>query len=452
VDLREMTEQALRCCTREGAVQADIFAASGRTVSVYVEDGLIKNTEEKEDQGISVRVLKGRKMGQASASCATIGDVDKCVKAASRLADLAPVSRTFQSLPMPAPSTHSPDNWDPSVDRLEGGTLGELAGLIVDAAEMHGVKVSKGMIRGGSVETLVRNSNEVDASNRYTLVFSDFASLSEAPSPGEGVASYTSPRLEGLDPVDMGTNLAKQARAVSKASTLSSSLRLPLFILPGELGEMLDAQIGMAVSADSVQKKRSPWLGQQGQEVASPEITIIDDPSDSRAVLSAPYDDEGVPTAVKPVVKKGVLCSCLYDAYTASVEGKTPSGNGLRRGPHNSQYVFQNGVAPGHFNLVVSPGSKDRQELLSSFDRCVLIERFSHPDVNPVTGAFALEVRLGHVLNRGSIERTFKHALVVGNLIEALRNVVAVGRDAEVVGSMILPTIGMDGIEVVGSG
>lgn len=87
--------------------------------------------------------------------------------------------------------------------------------------------------------------------------------------------------------------------------------------------------------------------------------------------------------------------------------------------------------------------------MLSSFDRCVLIEKFSSPDVNPVTGAFALEVRLGHVLDHGSVERSFRHALLVGNLVEGLKNVVAVGRDAEVVRSTILPTIGMVGIEMV---
>ncbi len=72
-----MTEQALRCCTREGAVQADIFAASGRTVSVYVEDGLIKEHRGEGRPGISVRVLKGPENGTSICEAgATIGDVD----------------------------------------------------------------------------------------------------------------------------------------------------------------------------------------------------------------------------------------------------------------------------------------------------------------------------------------------------------------------------------------
>ena len=448
MDLRELTDRALKAC--QDASQAEVFAASGRTVSVYLDDGRIKNVEEKEDIGLSVRVLKGRRVGQASSTCATVEDAERCARAALRLADLAPASKSFDRLPSPARATLAPNNWDPLVAELDGSTLGELASAVAGAAEGRGVKVPKGMVRGGGVETLVRNTNGVDAENRYTLVFADFSSMTSGPNPGEGVASYTSPWLEGLDPYCMGASLAEHAKAAAGASSLPSSLQLPVFIVPSELGSMLDSLVGTAASADLVQRKRSPWAGKLGERVASSEITIVDDPGDPRAVLSAPYDDEGVPTAVRPVVENGVLRSYLYDAYASSVEGRAPSGNGLRRGPHNSQYVFRGNVSPGHFNLVVSPGSQSRERMLSSFDRCVLIEKFSSPDVNPVTGAFALEVRLGHVLDHGSVERSFRHALLVGNLVEGLKNVVAIGRDVEVVRSTILPTIGMEGIEVVG--
>ena len=449
MDLRELADRALKACG--DASQAEVFAASGRTVSVYLDDSRIKNIEEKKDMGLSVRVLKGRRVGQASSTCATVEDAERCARAASRLTDLAPASKSFDRLPSPSKATLSPNNWDPLVAELDGSTLGELASTVAGAAEARGVKVPRGMIRGGAVETLVRNTNGVDAENRYTLVFSDFSSMIDGPSPGEGAASYNTPWLEGLDPVCAAASLAEQAKAASQAAPLPSSLRLPVFIAPGELGAMLDMLVGTAVSTDSVHRNRSQWAGKLGQQVASPDVTIVDDPGDPRAVLSAPYDDEGAPTAVRPMVENGILRSYLYDAHASSVEGRAPSGNGLRRGPDNAQYVFRGGISPGHFNLVFRPGNKDRKRMLSSFDRCVLIERFSNPDVNVVTGAFALEVRLGHVLDHGSVERSFRHALLVGNLFEGLKNVVAVGRDVEVVRSTILPTIGMEGIEVLGA-
>lgn len=436
---------------REGASQADVFATSSRTVSVYVDDGRIKIADEKLDQGISVRALKGRKVGQASSTCVAEEDADRCGRSASKLADLAPPSRSFDRLPAPTAATLSPDNWDPRAAEIDGAGLSELARTIVSAAMDRGVKVPKGMIRAGSVHTLVRNSNGVDVSNRYTLVFSAFGSMADGPTPGEGLKDYTSPWLEGLDPVCVGASLAEQAKAASRATALPQPLKLPVLIAPGELGEMLDPLVGTSASADSVHKKRSAWTDKIGEAVASEAITVVDDPGDNRAVLSAPYDDEGVPTSRKTIIEKGVLSNFLYDSYNSSVSGKAPSGNGVRRWPQNSQYVFQNSVGAGHFNLVFQPGAKGQDALRSSFDQAVLIEKFSYPDVNPVSGAFALEIRLGHLLSGGTVERTFKHALLVGNMFDALKNVREVGRDVEVVRASILPTIAFEGMEVVGS-
>ena len=117
------------------------------------------------------------------------------------------------------------------------------------------------------------------------------------------------------------------------ASSLPSPLQVPTFV-PSELGSMLDVLVGTAAIADLVQRRRSPWAGKLGEHIAYSEITMVDEPGDPRAVLSAPYDDKGVPTAASPVIENGVLRLYLYDAYSSLVEGRAPSGNGLRRGPH----------------------------------------------------------------------------------------------------------------------
>lgn len=451
MDLRELAEKALKEAKRNGASQAEVFASSARTVSVYVDDGRIKNAEEKSDQGIAVRALKGRKMAQASSTGVTAEEAEKCARAATRLADLTPASRAYDKLPSPSASAFTVNNWDGKVAGLRPPELSELAEEIAGAAADRGVKVPKGMLRAGSVSSIVLNSNEVDVAHDNTLVYSEFGSMTAGPSPGEGVKSFTSPRLSLLDPEKMGREIAEQARAAQKAVALKGSLRLPVMICPGELGEMLDLSVGTAVSGESVNKKRSPWMEMEGREVASKELTVLDDPADPRAVLSAPYDDEGVPASCKSVIEKGVLRTFLYDSYNAAVAGKGPSGNGVRRSAVNSQYLFQSPLTAGHFNLVMMPGARSRDEMISSMDEGVVVEKFAHPDVNGISGAFALEVRLGHVVKNGSIVSHFKHALLVGNMFEALRNVREIGSDAETVGSVITPSIVFDGLELVGN-
>lgn len=451
MDLRELAEAALKEAGRSGASQAEVFASVARTVSVYVDDGRIKNAEEKSDQGIAVRALKGRKIAQASSTCISAEEAERCARAASRLADLTPASRAYDSLPHPLSSAAGVNNLDPRVVDLQAGELNEIAMEVAAAASDRGVKVPKGMVRAGSVTTLVLNSNGVDIAHDNTLVYSEFGSMADGPSPGEGVKNFTSPRLSDLDLTKLGAELAEQAKAARDAKALKGSSRLPVLICPGELGEMFDLSVGTAASGESVNKKRSPWTGMEGKEVSSRSVTVLDDPTDPRAVLSAPYDDEGVPASPKKIIEDGVLRTFLYDSYNAAVAGKRPSGNGVRRSAVNSQYQFQFPLTAGHLNLVVEPGARSRDEMIASLDEGAVVEKFAHPDVNGISGAFALEVRLGHLVKNGSVVSHFKHALLVGNMYEALRNVLEIGNDPEAVGSVIVPSMVFDGLELVGA-
>lgn len=450
MNFREMAEAALKAARKDGASQAEVFASYARTVSVYVDDGRIKNAEEKSDRGITVRALKGRKMAQASSTCTSPEDAERCARAASMLADLIPASRAYGRLPSPSTSAIVVNNRDVRVADLQAGELSEISKELVGAAADRGVKVPRGMIRAGSVSTLVLNSNGVDVSHDSTLVYSEFGSMADGPSPGEGIIRSTSPRLSMFDPKRMGRELAEQAKAARKAQALKGSLKLPVLICPGELGEMLDLSVGTAVSGESVNKKRSPWAEMEGKEVASKKVTVLDDPADPRAVLSAPYDDEGVPASSKTIIEDGVLKTFLYDSYNAAVAGKKPSGNGVRRSAVNSQYPFQFPLTAGHFSLEVMPGTRSRDELVASMDDGVVVEKFAHPDVNSISGAFALEVRLGHLVKNGAVASHFKHALLVGNMFEALRDVRDIGNDSVTVGSVIVPSMAFECLELVG--
>ena len=131
--------------------------------------------------------------------------------------------------------------------------------------------------------------------------------------------------------------------------------------------------------------------------------------------------------------------------------GTDTTGNGMRRNPLNSQSIYQNRVSVSPINMIVAGGSRSPEELMASFDEAILIERFAWPQVNPMTGSIGLEVRCAHLLNRGEVQETVKHALLTGNMFESLNGVVGVANDQMVKGTWILPTIGFEGMELVGN-
>jgi PmbA protein len=451
MDILELARRALEVAKQEGVTQAEAFAVASVTRSVYVDDDRIKIVEEKEDQGIAMRVLKGRKLAQASSACASMEDAEACARAAASLADRSPSSRTYDRFPSPAKAVLSPAARDKRIENLDVGELVELVKSTVGAAADRGVKVPRGVMRAASTTTTVMNTNGLEVTNQGTLVYAGYDAMAPGPSPGEGVGHLNTPWLKDYDPQLMGGDIARQALQAREAKALESPIRAPVMIAPGELGEMLSSSVVFALSAESVNKRRSPWGSMLGKSVASPEVELVDDPSDPRGALSAAYDDEGVPTTVKKVVEGGVLRTFLYDSYNSSVAGRPPSGNGMRRSPHDALFMFQGSLGCRPVNLVLKPGRRSPEEIVSSLDQGVVVEKFAYPTVNPYTGAFALETRLAHVVRKGAIEGQIKHALIVGNLYEGLKNVVEIANDSHTVGDMILPSVAFNGFEAVGS-
>ncbi|OPY26944.1 MAG: protease TldD [Methanomassiliicoccales archaeon PtaU1.Bin030] len=451
LDAVTLAHMALDAAGKAGATQAEAFAVRSVTKSVYVDDTRIKICEEKEDQGIAMRAMKGKRLAQVSSTAVFENDAVACAKVATLLADRSPSSRTYDRFPLPSQATLSPGPWDDRIESAEAANLIELVKATIGTVAERGVKVPRGVLRVATIESTILNTNGVDVSHRSTLMYANYDSMAEGTSPGEGVVSFNSPWLEDYAPESLGERLAQQALSARDAKALDGPVKGTVMIAPWELGQMLATSIMPAVSAESVYKKRSPWAGMEGKQVASEKLTIVDDPSDRRGLLSAAYDDEGVPTSVKRVVEKGVLKTYLYDSYNSSIDRKVPSGNGMRRRPQDAQYLFRSSLACAPVNMVVSPGRRPPEEIISSMDEGVVVDRFAFPTVSPYTGAFSLEVRSAHIVRNGSTAGHIKHALVTGNMFDGLKNIVEVGNDATIAGDTILPSIAFDGFEVVGS-
>ena len=90
---------------------------------------------------------------------------------------------------------------------------------------------------------------------------------------------------------------------------------------------LLKAYIGHA-EAEEVQKKSSLFIGKLGQKIASKKITIEDKPL-AKNVFARWFDDEGVATYNKPIIKNGVLQTYLYNLTTAAKDGVQTTGNVL---------------------------------------------------------------------------------------------------------------------------
>lgn len=170
-------------------------------------------------------------------------------------------------------------------------------------------------------------------------------------------------------------------------------------------------------SAYNVQKGLSLLKGKLKQKIASDIVTIVDDPLLKGGLSSAPFDDEGVATYKKDVVKDGILVTYLHNLKTAFKDGVKSTGNAVT-----------GGVAPSNF--FIKPGEKGFEAVLKDLGEGLLITDVQglHAGANFVTGDFSIAAK-GFIVKCGKIDRPVEQITVAGNFFKMLDDIEEVGSD-----------------------
>ena len=191
---------------------------------------------------------------------------------------------------------------------------------------------------------------------------------------------------------------------------------------PEVVTSLIRAYIGHA-NAEEVQKKSSLFIGKIGQKIASSKVTIEDKPL-QKGAFARWFDDEGVATYNKAIIKNGVLQTYLYNLTTAAKDGVETTGNGYGGGS-------KKGIESTFLSL--KPGKKSQEELFEKVGNGVFITEVSglHAGLNPQSGNFSLQ-STGFMIENGKKGRPLDLITVSGNLLEIFADVVEVGNDVTI--------------------
>jgi PmbA protein len=450
MDLERTAEKALRKVLEEGAKEAETFLVRVRSFTAYIDDDRIKNLEDKLDLGASVRVSVNGRLGQSSTTLHSLRELEECGAKAVALARLSRPDPHFERFPGFQYPSGTVEVCQEDVLSATTETLRKKASEVVRALG-EGLKVPRGLLRAGVVERSLANSNGALFREKGTMVYAHFTSMTRGADPGEGCERYCSSGLSGLDPQAMGERLRDKAVNAQGAVHFKGRMTGSVVIPPEELAEMLLSSVGYSLDGENALRQRSPWKDMVGKEVGNRLVDLHDRPWDPRSSLSCQYDDEGTPTKERPLVERGVLRNLLYDNYHAQMGKASPTGNYVRRDPTDPLNLYRRGGATMPVNLVWRPGGQSVEDMISGMKEGVVIEKLAAPEVNGVTGGFALEVRSARLVREGAVDGYIDQCLLVGNLYQALRKVGAVGDDPSVQLNCIIPSVLFEGLEIVGS-
>ena len=237
-----------------------------------------------------------------------------------------------------------------------------------------------------------------------------------------GYAGDAARRPDELD-LDRVVNEAVEDATGMLGATKPSSEKVTVIFEPSVAAAFLGTVAG-ALTGDRVIKGRSPFAERLDEQIAVPQLTLVDDPTNIESLGADNHDGEGLAARRNVIVDSGVLSQFLHNSYTGRRVGTTSTGSAVR-GPRSTPSV-------GLHALSLVPGTDSREELFKKINKGVFIRGVNglHSGVNPVSGDFSVGA-YGHRIHDGALGEPFREATIASTLQRMLLDIIEIGGDFE---------------------
>ena len=232
------------------------------------------------------------------------------------------------------------------------------------------------------------------------------------------------------DPERLGRYAGERTAARLGARKISTRQAPVLFEAPVAI--QFIGHLASAVSGGSLYRKTTFLVDSLGKQVLSPKVRIEERPLEPRGMSSGAFDEEGVATRKRIIVRDGVLEGYFLGSYSARKLGMQTTGN-----------------AGGHHNLVVRPGRRDFRGLLREMGTGLLVTELLGHGVNLVTGDYSRGAA-GYWVEGGEIRYPVEEITIAGNLRDMFKGVAAVGADVLVRNGRSTGSILIDNMTIAG--
>jgi PmbA protein len=436
-ELKEVVRLALGEARRRGASECEVDASLNQGLSVSVRLGEVDTVEYQRDRGLGITVYFGKRKGSAGTADLAPGAVRDMVEKACSIArytaedncaglpDPETLARDIPDLDLEHPWTLAPD------EAIQLALKCEAAGLAVDArlTNSEGASVTSQRdlrVHGNSLGFLAGFGS---TSHSVSCVL-----VAEHDEDMQRDYWYSTAR----DPQDLQDieSIGRRAaeRAVARLHARKLTTRHGPVLFAPEMARGLFAHFLGAIRGSSQYRKSSFLLGAAGEPVFPSFLQMQERPHMRKGLASSPFDDEGVATADRDLVRAGVLQGYVMGSYSARKLGLKTTGN-----------------AGGVHNLIVSSSATAPmfRELLARMRTGLLVTELMGQGVNGVTGDYSRGAS-GFWVEDGSIAFPVHEVTIAGNLRSMYRQILAVGADIDQRGGLHTGSVLVEDMTIAG--
>jgi PmbA protein len=412
--VRSIAEAALELAGADGVEVLAVHDWGGLTR--FAESAIHQSTA-REDTAVKVRVVSGGRVGVASTNDLSKEGAATAARSALELAEMAAPDPAFPGLAPRADVPARPDRFDEATAAATPEARAEAVATLVATC-------GDGFHAAGAHETSASEVALATTEGQFCYAATSQATTSTVVSGGDGGAGYAevwAARVGDLDPEAVGRTAFEKAR----------DSQAPRSIDPGRYDVVLEAPAVATLVAflaylgfggRAIAEGRSCFSGRIGEKLMSDRITIFDDAL-APGTLGLPFDFEGTPKRRVDLVAEGVVIGGVHDRRSAKQEDVRSTGHALP--PPNPHGAFP-------LNLFLAPGDATVEDMVRDTERGLLVTRFHYSNVvHPKEAVITGMTRDGTwLVEDGEVKHPVKNLRFTQSIIEALRDVQAVGSEA----------------------
>lgn len=434
--LQEMSDRVLQLAKDAGAsaAEAEVSLGFGQNVSVRMNE--TETIEYNRDKGVSVSVYFGQQRGHAGTSDLSPKALYDTVSAACNIARYTAkdefcglADANLMAKKIPDLDLHHP--WVLNVDQaIDLAKVCESEARGVDARITNSEGAAVSTYEGMFAYANSHGFNGGYATSRHSLSCSVIADDGQDNMQRDYWYS-TARDAKDLETAQYVGRLAGERTVRRLGSQRIKTAQVPV-MFDASISAGLISHLISAISGGSLYRKSSFLLDSLGTQVMSPHITIEEQPHLLKGLSSSPFDNEGVATYPRTLVKNGVLEGYVLSSYSARKLGMTTTAN-----------------AGGNHNLIVSHGDLDFNGMLKAMGTGLLVTELLGHGVNMVTGDYSRGAA-GFWVENGVILHPVEEITIAGNLREMFKQIVAVGNDVLIQGSKQVGSVLIENMTVAG--
>lgn len=432
---KELAQWAVKFAQQKGASEVAVYIGNSRSSDLTVREQKIETIKESTTNGLSLDIYRDNKYSSHSTNNLKKSELEKFISEAVEATKYLTADE-FRALPDPSlyPNDLSKDLKleDKSYANVTPEQRIKIAKEIEDIARSKSDKIisAEGNFSDSSSEYVKVHSNGLVADGASTF-FSASGSVSvhdgdARPSGGFWAGCRFYNQLPNAQ--EIGTQAAEDAMRKMGQTKIASG-KYDMLIENKTSGRLLSLFFG-AMRARSLQQKSSYLEGKLGQQIASPILTIIDDPFIEGGFSSRLYDSQGIAAKKRTMIEKGILKEYYIDNYYGKKLGMTPNGG-------------------SNSNIVFDYGTRGFDEIVKDVEKGIFVTGFNGGNSNSTTGDFSFGVS-GFLVEGGEIIKPVNEMNISGNSNEFWKQLSEVGNDPKKYSSILSPTLLFNDIDFSG--